>query len=213
MASSTNSTAAMCVSRQLVAPFIERVREYLPEKTKRVKLTYSHDTLPVVFEFVFRWEKQQREVYDSLADAWSCADGSIPTIKGRMIKQYVPMMEIVRMSALDDDGMRKEDPEILYINDIDMIRIMNDNPCPGLYRRFGSRHKTCDRIKLNLNTAESIKFQQALSDNVGLNDMWKGENKPIITDVMYIDTKTLRIKTHMPMSREDWNVDIKYYGY
>ena len=207
----------MCLSRQLVAPFIERVKECLPKpKTKRVKLTYRHDTLPVIFEFQFKWGKKEREVYDNFADAWSCADGSIPTAKGRMIEQYVPIMEIVRMTELDDDGMRKEQPEILDISNIDIVRIMVDAPCPGLYRRFGSAHKTCDRIRLDLGTAdeeESSNFRQALSDNVGLNDMWAGEYRPIITDAMYVDPKTLRIDTLVPMSGEKWDIEIEYYGY
>lgn len=202
----SNSTASM-LSCQMVAPFIERVREYIPDKTKRVKISYNHDDLPVVFEFVFRWEKKAIVVYDRLSDAMAK-----PPVNERIVNLYEPTLEIVRMTPLDDDGTRSEAPQSLELYKW-MVNIKVDAPRTGLYRQFGCTLKTCDRLTLDLCTAEDRNFQTGLSDNVGLNDLWAGDYVPIITDVLYVDPITLRIDTVVPMSSQDWNIDIKYYGY
>lgn len=204
----SNSTAAMCLPRQLVAPFVQRVKKCLPKPMiKRVKLTYTHDTLPVIFSFRFRWEKIEREVYDKSADAQATPQG-----KGRIIHQYEPIMEKVYMIALEDDGTRREFPESLDVDDNDLVDIEVDYDT-NMWRYYRHRHKTCECIKLHFGTAYDRSFQDALSNNVGLEDMWAGEYVPIITDSFCVNTNTLRIDYAIPDSEEDWNIKIEYFGY
>ncbi len=208
--SNTNSTAAMCLSRQMVAPFVERVKEYLPaQKPKRVQITYTHPTQQISIEFVFLWEKRSFSVYDSHSDA------THPATNKRTVEQYAPKLDMALMFSHDDPHNKRGYPTPITLTDRDVLDLQLAQESPlALYEYGGNKHKTCDRLRLTLCTADNSLFQESLTGMEAQgDDRWEGDWVYLITDSFFVDTKTMKIDYRIPMSADSWDVKIRYHGY
>jgi len=202
---SASSTAAMCLSRQLVAPLILQVKDYLPEKKRRVQIVYRHKTLSVEFVFIFLWEKQRFVLYDNLEDSRSTED------KGRVVFENKPTLEVCWLFEINEGGGR-ECPRTLDVSKDDMVEIDVDHIVGGVFRQHGHPHKSCGRIRLDLSTAWYTDFIMDLSEIPGLPESWCEEYVYLINDLFYIDEKTLKVDYRAPMC-DGWVVNIRHLGY
>ena len=230
----TNSTAQM-LSRQMVAPFIARVKEYLlPPPPKRVQITYTHPTQEIIIELVFLWEKKKFKVYDNYSDATRYTGFT-------SIEQYAPRIEMAYMyHGGGKDMLDRGYPTPIPLNDRDILDLELDQDSPlelyqGGYGRH--KHKTAERLRLTLSTAEDEYFQATLnklfmprevddhgsdvedheaylaSHETNYDYRWHGSWKYLITDAFCVDMKTLRIQYPVHMSTNKWRVKITHLGY
>ena len=190
----------MALSRQLVAPFILRVKEYVQPKRRLIRLTYTHERFPVRTVVLLQITSETITMYDTRDDARNKTGGT---------DQKSVRVKVLSSTVSETDNSA-----------IDCLHEMDGGSCAvhprhasGKYANILSEHMSAERIELKCFTEEYgmtilIDEDDSVEAFYGLG----GAHKTFIHDIFFLDLKAKRIDTRVPMI-DGWKLDIKYIGY
>ena len=190
----------MDLSRQLVAPFVLKVQEYVQPKRKLIRLTYTHEKCPVRTVVLLQVTNKTFTVYES---QHKCSNkiGATETksLRVKMISIFVSMTN---------------DSDIGSVNEMHGAQsfVHNLHECTG-YSDVYEKHKSAECIRLFCVTEDYGLHINLEEHEIGKPGFGFDEGQQeFINDIIFIDPKTKRIDSRMPMM-DGWKLDIKYMGY
>ena len=154
MASSSTNSTAQALCRQMVSPFVERVRKYVtPKKSKRIRLIYTHPKYPLEFDILMKWVPDTINLSKNRDD-----------LPSKTITRFRPCVEDATMYAITKHGERRCIHDISLDYFPETVGLYPD--CSTGMWRSGQLYKTYDTMKFWITTGERWGLEEAYDEEL-----------------------------------------------
>jgi len=189
----------MALSRQVVAPYILRIKEFAIPKRKFIRLTYTLEktnTLQIVI--LFEIHNKKVIAYDSSADISSKTGG-----------KEVSHIKTSMQSFLIKEKKNAED----WSGDVQDLGDAGVSDLHTIYKYYSLRGypmaiRTAEHVSVYANTDDGLNSTYDIVEECGFDKPCVG----MLRDELYIDPISKRITQRIPMI-DGWKLDIRYIGY